>query len=216
MIVRMERLTAVEGLEDTAPTWRRSVAQAARGLRTLTARQWAVAVVVSIGFGVILGLATVLIPNSFFTRDIPPVWWNYPVWILTSVFSGILFATYVRDGVDPRAAVGTATGADDDKGADDGKGADDSKGADDDRQARRTSRAGMAGAFIAWFAVGCPVCNKFALLALGYSGAITWFAPFQPVLAVLALVLVGIALVVRLRGRVVCALPSVAVEEVAR
>ena len=38
----------------------------------------------------------------------------------------------------------------------------------------------------------------------------------QPVLAVLALVLVGIALVVRLRGRVVCALPSVAVEEVAR
>ena len=204
MIVRMERLTAVEGLEDTAPTWRRSVAQAARGLRTLTARQWAVAVVVSIGFGVILGLATVLIPNSFFTRDIPPVWWNYPVWILTSVFSGILFATYVRDGADPRAAVGTATGADD------------GKGADDDRQARRTSRAGMAGAFIAWFAVGCPVCNKFALLALGYSGAITWFAPLQPVLAVLALVLVGIALVVRLRGRVVCALPSVAVEEVAR
>ena len=204
MIVRMERFTAVEGLEDTAPTWRRSVAQAARGLRTLTARQWAVAVVVSIGFGVILGLATVLIPNSFFTRDIPPVWWNYPVWILTSVFSGILFATYVRDGADPRAAVGTATGADD------------SKGVDDDRQARRTSRAGMAGAFIAWFAVGCPVCNKFALLALGYSGAITWFAPLQPVLAVLALVLVGIALVVRLRGRVVCALPSVAVEEVAR
>ena len=32
----------------------------------------------------------------------------------------------------------------------------------------------------------------------------------------LALVLVGIALVVRLRDRVVCALPSVAVEEVAR
>src|SRR5699024_6443800 len=141
---------------------------------------------------------------------IPLVVIHNSVWFLTSVLSGIHYATYERDGADPRAAGGTATGADD------GKGADDSKGADDDRQARRTSRAGMAGAFIAWFAVGCPVCNKFALLALGYSGAITWFAPLQPVLAVLALVLVGIALVVRLRGRVVCALPSVSVEEVAR
>lgn len=74
----------------------------------------------------------------------------------------------------------------------------------------------MAGAFLAWFAVGCPVCNKFALLALGYSGAITWFAPFQPVLAVLALVLTGVALIVRLRGRVLCVLPSGRVEEVSR
>lgn len=61
---------------------------------------------------------------------------------------------------------------------------------------------------LAWFAVGCPVCNKIALLALGYSGAITWFAPVQPLLAVAAMVLTAVALVWRLRGQVVCPLPS--------
>ena len=62
----------------------------------------------------------------------------------------------------------------------------------------------MAGVALAWFAVGCPVCNKIALLALGYSGALTWFAPAQPYLAAAALLLTAGALVVRLRGQVYC------------
>ena len=62
----------------------------------------------------------------------------------------------------------------------------------------------MAGGILAWFAVGCPVCNKLALLALGYSGAITWFTPVQPFLALGALILTGVALVWRLRGQVAC------------
>lgn len=191
MIGRMEKFRRA------VSSWPRSMALAMEGLRTLTARQVVVAVAVSIGFGLLLGLATVLIPNSFFTREIPPVWWNYPVWIATSVFAGLLVATYVRDGA------GAGAGAE-------------RRDMDDDDEAKRSSRAGMVGAFLAWFAVGCPVCNKFALLALGYSGAITWFAPFQPVLAVLALLLTGIALVVRLRGRILCVLPPDRVAEVAR
>jgi hypothetical protein len=74
----------------------------------------------------------------------------------------------------------------------------------DEAQARRSSRMGMAGGILAWFAVGCPVCNKLALLALGYSGAITWFTPVQPFLALGALILTGVALVWRLRGQVAC------------
>lgn len=62
----------------------------------------------------------------------------------------------------------------------------------------------MVGAVLAWFAVGCPVCNKLALVALGYSGALTWFAPLQPLLAVTAVVLTGLALVWRLKGSVSC------------
>lgn len=61
---------------------------------------------------------------------------------------------------------------------------------------------------LAWFAVGCPVCNNLALLALGYSGALTWFAPAQPFLAALALVLSVIAVLSRLRGQVACPLPT--------
>ena len=63
----------------------------------------------------------------------------------------------------------------------------------------------MIGTVLAWFAVGCPVCNKIALIALGYSGAITYFTPLQPILAVGALVLTGVALTWRLKGQVACA-----------
>lgn len=70
------------------------------------------------------------------------------------------------------------------------------------------SRFGVVGGAIAWFAIGCPVCNKIVLLLLGASGAMTWFAPVQPFLAALALVLTTIALAVRLRGQVSCPLPA--------
>ena len=53
------------------------------------------------------------------------------------------------------------------------------------------------------------MCNKLALLALGYSGALTWFAPVQPYLGALAIVVLVWALRVRLRGQVACpVLPS--------
>ncbi len=189
MIVPMERIARI--VASTPQT----LVLAARGLRTLSARQLGVAAVSTVLFGGLLGVATVLIPNSLFTREIPPVWWNYPVWILTSVFSGLLFATYVRDGQPGRGTGGAASARVD--------------GETDEAGERRLSRAGLTGAFLAWFAVGCPVCNKLALLALGYSGALTWFAPAQPALAVVALALTGVALVVRLRGRAACPLPRV-------
>lgn len=68
----------------------------------------------------------------------------------------------------------------------------------------RGSKAGMVGSLLSYFAVGCPVCNKIVLLALGYSGALTWFAPAQPVLAVGGIVLLAYALHRRLRGTAAC------------
>lgn len=70
------------------------------------------------------------------------------------------------------------------------------------------ARGGIGGGILAWFAIGCPVCNKLVLLALGTSGALTWFAPLQPVLAVTGLVLLAVALRVRLRAAVSCPLPE--------
>lgn len=72
-------------------------------------------------------------------------------------------------------------------------------------------RLGVAGALLCWFAVGCPVCNKLVLLALGYSGAISWFMPLQPWLAGIALLATALALALRLGGRVSCPLPRRAV-----
>ena len=125
-----------------------------------------------------------MIPNPIFGRDLDVLAWNYPVWIATSVLAGMLAATYVR----PRRKAPAGTTASVESG-DDGS---------------RQGRLGIAGTVLAWFAVGCPVCNKLALLALGYSGAITWFAPIQPLLAIGALLLTGGALVFRLRAQVYC------------
>lgn len=57
-----------------------------------------------------------------------------------------------------------------------------------------------AGGFLSFLAVGCPVCNKLVLLALGTSGAMRYFEPAQPLLAVAGLALLGYALFVRLRA----------------
>lgn len=161
---------------------------AAQGLRSWTARQAAAAGLVAVLMALVIGLATVLIPNPVFGRDIPPVWWNYPVWILTSVLAGMLVATYVRPTKPGPNDGGFTIGL-------------------NARQNKRSSRFGVVGGALAWFAVGCPVCNKIALIALGYAGALTWFAPFQPFLAAGSVVLLAVALVVRLRGQAACPLP---------
>lgn len=57
------------------------------------------------------------------------------------------------------------------------------------------------GAALALFAVGCPVCNKVVLLAIGTSGALGFWAPIQPYLAVLSLMLLGASVVYRWRRR---------------
>ena len=57
-----------------------------------------------------------------------------------------------------------------------------------------------AGGMLSFFAIGCPVCNKIALLVLGWSGALTYFAPIQPFLGVAAVALLGATLATRLRA----------------
>jgi hypothetical protein len=69
-----------------------------------------------------------------------------------------------------------------------------------------SSRSGLVGGFLTYLAVGCPVCNKVALLALGSAGAIQWFAPVQPLLALAGVVLLGYALRRRLAGERSCRL----------
>lgn len=155
---------------------------ATAGLRGWSARHWSVALAGGIGTALLLGVATVLIPNPVFGREIPPTPWSYPVWIASSVLAGLLIGTYVST---PGAPAPTADGP----------------------ARERTSLLGYLGAFGSWFAIGCPVCNKLALLALGYSGALTYFAPIQPWLAAGSVVLLAAALVYRLAGQVACPVP---------
>lgn len=67
-------------------------------------------------------------------------------------------------------------------------------------RARRTLGATM----LATFAVGCPICNKLVVAVIGVSGALSYWAPVQPVLGVLSIALLLTGLAVRLRGQVAC------------
>jgi len=69
-----------------------------------------------------------------------------------------------------------------------------------------TGRA-TAGGVLSFLAVGCPVCNKLIVLAIGVSGALSYWAPVQPFLAAASLALLGFAVRRRLRGLQSCPVP---------
>jgi hypothetical protein len=71
----------------------------------------------------------------------------------------------------------------------------------------RSARVGGVGGLMAYLAIGCPVCNKVVLLALGTTGAMNWFAPVQPYLGIAALGVIAYALHKRLSTMNSCALP---------
>jgi hypothetical protein len=54
------------------------------------------------------------------------------------------------------------------------------------------------GGFLSVLAIGCPVCNKVVVMLLGISGALNYWAPIQPLLAMAGLALLAWALRLRL------------------
>jgi uncharacterized membrane protein (DUF485 family) len=75
---------------------RRTLEASALALRSWTTRQVLAAAGFSVGFALLIGIPTVLIPNPVFGREVPVLAWNYPVWIASSILAGMLAATYVR------------------------------------------------------------------------------------------------------------------------
>ena len=75
-----------------------------------------------------------------------------------------------------------------------------------DSAPRSGAGAASGGGLLAAFAVGCPVCNKLVVAALGASGAMSIWAPLQPVLGVLSMVGLGWALRRRLKNDYACSI----------
>jgi hypothetical protein len=73
---------------------------------------------------------------------------------------------------------------------------------------RRPGTTGAVGATLGWLAIGCPVCNKLVVLALGTSGALNVFGPAQPWLAGLSVGLLVVALVWRWRALLAAVRPE--------
>ncbi len=142
----------------------------------LLVRRLVVAVFAGVVTAAVIGIPTGIIETPWYTRMTPVLWWNYPVWALSSVLTGALVATYVRDPSVPLPVT----------------------------QGGKT----FVGSMLSLFAVGCPICNKLVVMAIGVSGALTWFAPVQPGLAVGSLGLLAYALWARRRAAVACRIPD--------
>ena len=69
-----------------------------------------------------------------------------------------------------------------------------------------TNKSGVFASILTFFAVGCPVCNKLVLLALGSAGAMTFFEPMQPLLAVASIAMLVWALLRRISQENACQL----------
>jgi hypothetical protein len=192
-------------LVDDLPTLRATATGPVAALRSWPARRWRTALVAGILIALAIGLPTDVIPNPVFGRPVPVTWWSYPVLAITAVLGGLLAATYVRRPEDrhddPSTGVAATPGAVSASGSADAAGTT----LDGLEDLDRPGRLGSIGGLVSFFAVGCPVCNKLVLLALGTTGARQWFEPIQPFLAVASVVLLAVALRARLRSEFHCA-----------
>lgn len=164
-------------------------------MRDWTTRRWTGALLGTVGAGLLLGLPTDLVPNPIFGRQIEAPGWAYPAWIVTSILMGLIIATYVRNearndgGAEGQVDVGddTRTGG--------------------GRTMSPDERKATAGGLLAVFAVGCPTCNALVVMALGANGALAFFEPVQPFLAVGAIALLALALKRRIASEKACDIP---------
>jgi hypothetical protein len=147
-------------------------------VRTWGRRRWLAAAGGTVFSALILGLPTDLIPNPVFGRQIEAPFWSYPALAVTAVLAGLVLATYVRDA--PASS------------------------RPDELPVTATERRFTLGGLLSFLAIGCPTCNKLVVVALGSTGAVSWFEPLQPVLAVAGIALLAVALRRRLLGEISC------------
>ncbi|MEU2067774.1 hypothetical protein [Streptomyces anulatus] len=157
---------------------RRSFGRAAKALRAWQARQWLVAGLGALATAVAVGVPTDVVPTPLFGRSVPVQWWNYPALALTAALAGLVLSTYVRPPVASPSTQPPGTA--------------------------RDGRMGALGGVLSFFAVGCPVCNKLVLVLLGSSGALSYWAPLQPLFAVASVALLAEAALRRLSTRSQC------------
>jgi hypothetical protein len=135
------------------------------------------------------GLVAAIIPNPVFGREIPPEPFAIAVWVLSAPLMGVIGATYAAPAATrpsialPAIALPLAPA---ERG---------------EEEERRTGSLGAVASFGTFLAIGCPVCNKIALVLLGTGGTMAVWAPLQPAVGGASVVLLALTAAWRLRLR---------------
>ncbi|MXW98648.1 MAG: hypothetical protein F4Y05_10465 [Acidimicrobiaceae bacterium] len=137
------------------------VADTARDLLALPRDTWPRAVLFGAIAAVLIAVPSDIIDTPIFGRPVEVRWIDYVILAITSALIGLIFA------IRPEAveSSGLAEAA--------------------ERQGTRT----VWGGFVSFLAVGCPVCNQAVVALVGVGGALSWWAPVQPFVGLLAVAL---------------------------
>ena len=122
---------------------------------------WPRAVVFAGIAAVLIAVPSDLIDTPIFGRPVEVRWIDYVILAVTSALIGLIFA------IRPEPSEVAAT---------------EELAVTVDRQGTRT----IWGGFVSFLAVGCPVCNQAVVALIGVSGALSWWAPVQPFVGLLA------------------------------
>ncbi len=132
-----------------------------RELLELPRSTWPRAVLFAGIAAVLIAIPSDLIDTPIFGRPVAVRWIDYVILAVTSTLIGLIFAIRpqpAEESVSEELAVTV------------------------DRQGTRT----IWGGFVSFLAVGCPVCNQAVVALVGVSGALSWWAPVQPIIGLLA------------------------------
>ena len=153
-----------------------------RDLRELPRSVWPRAVVYGAIAAVLIGIPSDLIDTPIFGRPIEARWLDWVILATTSALIGLIFA------VRPPPS--------------------DQSGTDDAVERQGTTT--LWGGLVSFLAVGCPVCNQAVVALVGISGALSWWAPVQPIVGLAAVALLLWTLRKRLRTYrdVACPIPA--------
>lgn len=144
---------------------------ALRALLGMGSCWWSASLVVGTTAFLAIGVPTAIVPTPIFGRGVPAHWWDVALLAASSLLVGMVWASRTPGASGP---------------------------VDHDELVVR--RRSVVGGALTFLAVGCPTCNKLVLVALGTSGALSWFAPIQPVLGLVAVGLLAVTLRRRLRA----------------
>ena len=128
---------------------------------------------------ILIAVPSDLIDTPIFGRPVAVRWIDYVILAVTSALIGLVFA------IRPEPAASTELVA----------------------ATERQGTGTIWGGFVSFLAVGCPVCNQAVVALVGVSGALSWWAPVQPFVGLLALALLLYTLRKRLNTYKLAACP---------
>ena len=154
-----------------------------KDLLALPGATWPRALLFAVIAAVLIAVPSDLIDTPVFGRPIAVRWIDYVILAVTSALIGLIFA--IRPAPARSSELAAVT----------------------ERQGTRT----IWGGFVSFLAVGCPVCNQAVVALVGVGGALSWWAPVQPIVGLLAVALLLYTLRKRLNTYKLTACPVPAV-----